>query len=197
MHNRTRILRMRYIPGSKPALPHHAPPVEHRSQRVPASRWRRTVTAGVSCVVFVVCAMVLLEVTLRSVSWWYLRSHHWDPSFQSKANAGKKTILCVGESTTLGLWCNVEDSYPKQLERMLNTYEGTDRYMTVVPPHIGQNTSQMAHRMTSYLETYRPRLVILMCGVNNLWSLAESSVPQFLSGSWVDQWRLRDCNELT
>ena len=54
-----------------------------------------------------------------------------------------------------------------------------------MPPHIGQNTSQMVNRYQRYLETFRPALVILMAGVNNSWSLAESNLGEFMSpGDW-------------
>ena len=35
----------------------------------------------------------------------------------------------------------------------------------LIPPHSGQNTSQMAHRFQQYLETSRPALVMVMAGV--------------------------------
>lgn len=137
----------------------------------------------------ITCVIILTEITLRSMGWWYLRSHHWVPP--SHRMADRDVVLCLGESSTAGLWCDVKDSYPKQLERLLNEREGTKRYVAIVPVHVGQNTSQLAHRIQVHLEAYRPRLVILMCGVNNLWSLGESSVTQFLQGSWTQQWQLR------
>ena len=104
----------------------------------------------------------------------------------------EEVILCLGESTTVGIWGDFLESYPKQLEGLLNQHYGTERYLAVVPNHVGQNSSQVAHRMTNYLDGYDPKLVILMSGANNMWSMAESSVVRFLNGgSLVSRSRLR------
>lgn len=78
------------------------------------------------------------------------------------------------------------DSYPKKLERKLRSYFGNERIRVIVPPHVGQNSSQQANRISSYLDLFRPRLLILMSGANNEWALAESHITQFIS---LDSWQ--------
>jgi lysophospholipase L1-like esterase len=89
-------------------------------------------------------------------------------------------LLCLGESSTTGLWVRPEDSYPKQLERALNAALGSRRVRAVVPPDLGQNSGQLANRIGGYLAFYRPRLVLLMAGHNDEWSFGESRVFRFL-----------------
>src|SRR5207249_249625 len=61
----------------------------------------------------------------------------------------------------------------------------------IVPPHVGQNTSQVANRISDYMRLYHPRLVIVMAGYNNQWSMAESHVVRFLSDSDATAWKVR------
>jgi len=113
------------------------------------------------------------------MGWYFTRKYD---AHQKRALAQRDcvTILALGESTTGGLWVDMDQSYPAQLERIL-----TRRYRrpicVVFPPHLGQNTSQMLNRIDRYLHSYSPRLVILMCGVNNTWSLEESNIAGFLN----------------
>ena len=164
------------------------PPGAVVERRDPVGR-SHVVIAGVRRLLTLIVAVAAIELALRGVGWWYLRKHRWVPDIRQVAE--NNVVLCLGESSTQGLWCDVADSYPKQLERLLNDHAGAGRYLSVVPWHVGQNTSQVAHRMVSYLDAYHPRLVILMCGVNNMWSLAESGVMQFFHGSLVERWQLQ------
>jgi lysophospholipase L1-like esterase len=91
-------------------------------------------------------------------------------------------IVCLGESSTAGLWVSEEQSYPKQLEAQLQSHYENPRIHVLIPPHVGQNSSQMANRIDDYVERYHPRLVIAMVGVNNAWSLAESHIVPFIEG---------------
>src|SRR5262249_18432542 len=69
---------------------------------------------------------------------------------------GSINIVCLGESTTAGLWIRFEDSYPKQLERVLREFYRTNAINVIVPPHIGQNTSQMANLPSSATPSSAP-----------------------------------------
>ncbi len=132
---------------------------------------------------------VCAELVLRLLGSAYVQ-YHYRNLFRA-VRRGKTVILCVGESSTAGLWVQVEDSYPKQLERLLNQRAHSEQFLSVAPPLLGQNTSQMAHRIEPYLKEWRPQLLILMAGVNNEWSLAESSAVKFLkNGSPVEALQL-------
>jgi lysophospholipase L1-like esterase len=130
---------------------------------------------------------VLAEIGLRVAGAVYLRRLQTEPP----GEPGEVRVVCLGESSTAGLWTKPEDSYPAQLERALREAWPDARIRVVVPPHIGQNTSQIANRLGGYLSRHKPRLVIVMSGYNNEWSLAESHVGRFLSGSRAESLRVR------
>src|SRR5438128_2511049 len=116
-------------------------------------------------------SIVGLELVLRLSGALYVR---WTYGGGADADPNAITILCLGESSTVGLWVPREDSYPGQLEHALRDYYGEQRIHVVVPLHLGQNTSQIADHLPEHLRIHRPRLVVLMTGYNNEWSLAES-----------------------
>jgi lysophospholipase L1-like esterase len=129
---------------------------------------------------------LVLEVFLRVAGFFY-QARFWEDAGLSHGVAeGGVTILTMGESTTGGLWLkDRKDSYPLQLQRLLRAHYQTDRVRVLNPPHTGQNTSQMVARFDEYLAAFRPAVVIIMAGVNNGWSLAESNLGEFMpGGSW-------------
>jgi lysophospholipase L1-like esterase len=130
-------------------------------------------------VLVVVVLLLSLEAILRGMGWLYTRRYD---AHQKRVLAQRNcvTLLALGESTTGGLWVDMDQSYPAQLERIL-TRKYHRPICVVFPPHLGQNTSQMLNRINRYLDSYSPRLVVLMCGVNNTWSLEESHIARFLN----------------
>ena len=141
-------------------------------------------------VVSIAVALAISELGLRYAGSRVLASRYWTES-NHPYQPGDVDIVCIGESTTAGLWVDPSDSYPKKLEGKLRERLGTDRIRTIVPPHVGQNSSQQANRIADYLDLYRPRLLILMAGANNEWSLAESHVTRFVSLDSLKSIKLR------
>jgi lysophospholipase L1-like esterase len=140
-------------------------------------RWARRL-AKFGLVVFLI--LLALEIVLRVVGHSYQSRQLEALARRREASWKPVTILTLGESTTGGLWLPFEQSYPKQLEQRLRERYGQNNLEVLVPPHSGQNTSQMVHRFAGYLRDFEPALVIFMCGVNNTWSLAESNLGDFL-----------------
>jgi len=131
------------------------------------------------------------EAALRAAGRLYLRNLYVT-SFQSlDPRPGDVNVLCLGESSTAGLGVDPAESYVGQLQALLRDFYDEPRIRTIVPPHVGQNTSQMANRIGDYLGLYTPRLVLVMAGYNNEWSLAESHVTRFLEGRPAQTWRVR------
>lgn len=146
-------------------------------------RWQRTA-------LILLAVVVTAELGLKVVGKIVLEKHY-SHAQSGPYREGDINILCLGESTTLGLWVKPEESYPKQLEAMLRKHYGSDRIRVIVPPHIGQNSSQQANRIVDYLERYKPRLVITMSGANNEWAMSESHIPQFLELTSLESLALR------
>jgi len=126
----------------------------------------------------VIC--VIAELSLRLAGTFYLNRIYARDSNQYKKSRDSINIVCLGESSTEGIWVAKNKSYPYQLESMLREKYGNNNINVIVPPHVGQNTSQISNRIQNYLELYKPRLIILMVGCNNEWSLAESNIGKFI-----------------
>jgi len=157
--------------GQLPSIGEVSPnTTQRRKRRVPP--WRRFLLALIGVV-------VIIEIGLRLVGSWYLANFYRELGVASRLQ-DSINIVCLGESTTAGLWVKFEDSYPKQLEKALREFYRTNAINVIVPPHIGHNTSQMANRIHHYLERFRPQLLIVMAGANNEWVLAESNITVFL-----------------
>jgi lysophospholipase L1-like esterase len=136
---------------------------------------RRVLFVSIALVVVVIGIELLLRVAGGILMWNAGRK------LASSAGDGP-SVLAIGESTTGGLGVEPELSYPKQLEKILREHYALDTITVVAPWAMGQNSSQQLHRIDRYLSAYKPRLVLLMCGVNNPWSFAESNITDFIDG---------------
>jgi len=126
---------------------------------------------------------LVLEIGLRITGYIYLSKSYIEAyTVQCNNSKGENiNIVCLGESSTEGLWVKWEDSYPKQLENKLRQFYSNNNIKVIVPPHMGQNTSQVANRINRYISLYKPKLIILMVGCNNTWSFAESHIIKFMT----------------
>lgn len=147
------------------------------------TRLRRWLRFALKLGLILFAIVLVVEVALRVTGHFYM-TRQLEAMAQRRESPGQPvTVIAMGESTTGGLWLPFEESYPKQLERRLREHYGRNDIEVLVPPHSGQNTSQMVHRFEGYLRDFRPALVIFMAGVNNGWSLAESNLGDFLPAS--------------
>ena len=119
------------------------------------------------------------------------KAHTSDNTASGKTGQEKPTnILTLGESSTAGLWVDWHQSYPAQLEELLQEQYPGKNIRVFVPLHVGQNTSQVANRIEQHIATYDPKLIILMVGYNNEWSLSESHITRFVTGWNFDSLRV-------
>jgi len=132
-----------------------------------------------------------LEITLRIGGYLYLNRLYIELFKNLKPCTDNINIVCLGESSTAGLWVDFEDSYPRQLERKLRNRYSNKNINVIVPPHVGQNTSQVFNRIRQYIDLYKPKLIVLMVGVNNEWSLAESHIGKFLNCNTKEALRIK------
>ena len=139
-------------------------------------------------VVFVVS---IIEVTLHVWGILYLNRFYIENKSIQKINRESQTVLCLGESSTVGIWVSKNDSYPAKLERMLRLHFDSENIYVIVPPHVGQNTSQMLNRIRQYIKLYRPKVIVMMVGCNNHWSLAESNIIKFMPSNSINAIRMK------
>jgi len=135
--------------------------------------------------VAVLLFLFLIEVTLRFTGDLYLRKLYTHRHPDAKPKPSKINILCLGESSTAGFGLQPRYSYPAQLHSLLRRQYPSRDISVFVPPHVGQNTSQMVNRMEEYIQLFKPRLFIVMVGSNNEGSFAESHICRFLDSDKV------------
>ncbi|MFO0985278.1 MAG: GDSL-type esterase/lipase family protein, partial [Planctomycetota bacterium] len=86
---------------------------------------------------------------------------------------GQVRILCIGDSHTFGVYLPREQSYPCQLERMLNHDAQASRFAVINAGYPGRNTATILRLLPQLLEQYRPRAVLLLAGLNNRWNTVD------------------------
>jgi len=86
---------------------------------------------------------------------------------------GEYTILCLGETVTIlgGESSNSalggENSYPKQLERILNTSGKSKKFRVINKGALGIISSSIVTQLNENLKKYKPDMVIVMMGIND------------------------------
>lgn len=110
----------------------------------------------------VVIAFVILELTLRLGG--YAFSLRQDLQNEALFDETEFRILCIGESTTA---LGGEDSYPSQLEEILNEENRGIRFKVINKGLVSKTSFDILRHLDDYLASYRPHLVISMLGVND------------------------------
>jgi len=86
---------------------------------------------------------------------------------QNLAKGGDFNIICIGDSFTYGLGASPEESYPGQLQHILNKAV-PERHIKVINLGIpGYNSSQGLRYLRGELDFYKPKVVFIMTGMNN------------------------------
>lgn len=115
----------------------------------------------------VLAALVLAEIVLQAAALFARgRETAWRPAAAHK-------ILCIGDSHTYGALVPTGDSYPGQLQRLLDEH-APGAYSVVNLGIPGMNTAQVRDRLRTVLGRERPDLVVVWCGVNDAWNRTES-----------------------
>jgi lysophospholipase L1-like esterase len=81
-------------------------------------------------------------------------------------------ILSVGDSHTYGTSVSDEESYPAQLQGLLDEVE-PGRFSVINLGIPGISSTQVRRRLGANVARYEPDLVIVWCGVNDYWNTIE------------------------
>jgi tetratricopeptide (TPR) repeat protein len=111
--------------------------------------------------------LLFLELGLRL---WGSYFHKLAEADHRGLNPGHYNILCLGDSYTFGVGAPPEQSYPKQLEKLLNSGPDGNKYVVINRGQMGQNTTQVVKELSYNVENVKPRAIILMTGLNNSWN---------------------------
>lgn len=105
-------------------------------------------------------ALVLLELGLRLAA--ALRPDH------RGGGRGKTTILCVGDSHTYGLHVLPHQSYPAQLQALLDPTASEVGVLNYGVP--GRNSSALLRELPGDLDQVRPDVLLALVGFNDTWN---------------------------
>jgi len=126
--------------------------------------YKTSVTQKISMVLFglFLCA-VLLEIAMR-IGGFVISSLQEYRNFISITQRGQYLILCLGESTTAAAGKN---SYPFQLEEILNQRNTGIKFSVINKGKSGTNTALILSELEENLDKYSPDMVITMMGIND------------------------------
>ena len=117
----------------------------------------------------------VLEIGLRIAGSLYYSAN--TGSSPGNLKEDKFNILCLGDSFTAGAGASAENSYPRQLERLLR--ENIDGKINVINAgRLGNTSSLLLNNFGKDVALYRPQITIVMVGCNNFWNFENSSYFQ-------------------
>jgi lysophospholipase L1-like esterase len=111
--------------------------------------------------------VVFLEVLLQAGAWIVAATGRDLPVSWLTGNT---RILCLGDSSTYGLWLERHEAYPQQLEAIWNV---TPRAAPVEVLNLGfpgTNSSRLVRDFQRMIDAFEPDLVIVMIGANDFWT---------------------------
>lgn len=107
--------------------------------------------------------LIILEISLRIGGFIFISLQEHRNSITLKQKAEYR-ILCLGESTTAS---GGSDSYPSQLEQILNTRNIGIKFSVINKGIPGTDTTAILSLLKENLSKYNPDMVITMMGVND------------------------------
>lgn len=113
-----------------------------------------------------VLALGLLELALAGLALFH---GHRETALPT---TGEQVILTVGDSHTYGIFMSPEDAYPGRLQAELDAV-AAGRYRVVNLGLPGMNSSTLVARMPGWIERFRPSVVVVCAGVNNVWNSSD------------------------
>ena len=108
-------------------------------------------------------AILVIEGGMRLFGWGYLYLQKQQNRIDL-ANSQDIVILAIGESTTA---FGGTDSWPIQLERLLNSFQDERKFHVINQGVPATNTNKILQRLPDYLNKYKPNFVLAMVGAND------------------------------
>ena len=110
-------------------------------------------------------------------------------ALQADGLGGRHTILCLGDSHTYGVFYPAAQAYPGQLQTLLDA-RAPGRYRVLNLGLPGMNSSEIAARLTTWLDQYQPYAVVVTCGINNFWNRSDVDWRSGARAPWYTALRL-------
>lgn len=84
-----------------------------------------------------------------------------DVEFPEARPAGQRRILCLGDSVTFGAGTSVEETFPKQLEQILNARDGAGRWLVINGGGQGASITGLTEFLSEKGLAFDPEWVVL------------------------------------
>lgn len=110
-------------------------------------------------------SFLLLEISLQLLAFLNLKVHsRKHPAIESK---GIYVIACFGDSFTYGMSAGIENSYPSQLEKILENKQLKQKFKVYNFGVPGINSSETLRNMQENIKKIRPDIAIVLTGDND------------------------------
>ncbi len=114
-----------------------------------------------------IVTFILLESALWAAGFIYLKNHRVK---YSNHGDNRYSIVCIGDSFTMGIGAASGDDYPSQLEKILNA-KGNKVKFRVINAGLGGGTTSIALKaLNSLIMSHDPKILIVMIGTNDDWN---------------------------
>ncbi|NQY99569.1 MAG: hypothetical protein HRT45_02745 [Bdellovibrionales bacterium] len=133
----------------------------------------------------ITAAIATLEVVLQ-VSQLAL-AYDSPASYSTSSTEAKTKILIIGESMVYGHGVNEQDSFPSQLQGMLDA-ANPNQYSVINAGKKAETSTSTIKRVTDYFNNSAPEFTIVMMGINDL--IDVRTYESLSSNSLVHRWLL-------
>jgi lysophospholipase L1-like esterase len=117
----------------------------------------------------IIVGLALLELALYFVG--VVEKSQLRKSIESEKSDGNTVrVLCVGDSFVEGVGAPSDQSYPRQLEALLNAGRKEQKYKVINAGLAARNTSLLLEDLPRKIDADRPAVVIILVGGANLWN---------------------------
>lgn len=114
----------------------------------------------------IIFVFLILEFSLRIIG--YFHTKNTIEKQLSTSNISTNSILCIGDSFTESIGSTTNNDYPSQLGRILIEH-GFD-FPVINLGRSGKNTAQISMEIPYYINTFNPKIVIILAGGANYWN---------------------------
>jgi hypothetical protein len=112
-------------------------------------------------VIRTVLFLVFLELFFWIGSWVAQGTQLWGNAILAQKK-GVYRVMCIGDSIT---FAGGKDSYPAQLEQVLNSMSGGVRYQVLNQATAGEGSSVTLRDLPQWISQYQPDMVVAMLGI--------------------------------
>ncbi len=131
----------------------------------PAARRSRGWAVLGRAALWIVLLLTVVELSLRGVGWYLLRSRA--RALEQSLPAGAYRMLFIGESTTYGLFVEPDQAYPARVAALLEAKHPGRRFLSFNRGVPGLTTTAMLRTLPEKLQILSPQLVVILAGAND------------------------------